>query len=123
MQSGESTMELKGVLNADRIQEGAAEYLVNQSTDCDEDADYLAGVVREMMQRPNNRTSFFSLSPQRQNTKRKRSSTSGVRLLSHFHLYTMRQAIEEKFILDVLKNYVTYEAYFVTVSPFKYGAF
>jgi len=44
-------MELKGVLNADRIQEGAAEYLVNQSTDCDEDADYLAGVVREMMQR------------------------------------------------------------------------
>ena len=23
-----------------------------------------------------------------------------------FHLYTMRQAIEEKFILDVLKNYI-----------------
>ncbi len=29
-----------------------------------------------------------------------------------FHLYTMRQAIEEGFILDVLKNYVTYETYF-----------
>ena len=29
-----------------------------------------------------------------------------------FHLYSMRQAIEEKFILDVLQNYMTYNAYF-----------
>ncbi|MFN9304199.1 MAG: type I restriction endonuclease subunit R [Candidatus Kapaibacterium sp.] len=29
-----------------------------------------------------------------------------------FHLYSMRQAIEEGFILDVLQNYTTYELYF-----------
>ena len=29
-----------------------------------------------------------------------------------FHMYTMKQAIQEKFILDVLKNYVTYKTYF-----------
>ncbi len=29
-----------------------------------------------------------------------------------FHLYSMRQAIEEGFILDVLDNYTTYERYF-----------
>ncbi len=29
-----------------------------------------------------------------------------------FHLYAMRQAIEEGFILDVLQNYTTYELYF-----------
>jgi type I restriction enzyme R subunit len=29
-----------------------------------------------------------------------------------FHLYSMRQAIEEKFILDVLKYYTTYNSYF-----------
>jgi len=29
-----------------------------------------------------------------------------------FTLYTMRQAIEEGFILDVLKNYTTYDQYF-----------
>ena len=29
-----------------------------------------------------------------------------------FHLYSMRQAIEEGFILDVLANYVTYQTYF-----------
>lgn len=28
-----------------------------------------------------------------------------------FHIYSMKQAIEEKFILDVLKNYTTYETY------------
>ena len=29
-----------------------------------------------------------------------------------FHLYSMRQAIEEGFILDVLANYTTYKTYF-----------
>ena len=29
-----------------------------------------------------------------------------------FHLYSMRQAIEEGFILDVLTNYSTYKAYY-----------
>lgn len=29
-----------------------------------------------------------------------------------FHVYSMRQAIEEHFILDVLKNYMTYDTYF-----------
>ncbi|MEN9908928.1 MAG: hypothetical protein RLZZ540_2077 [Bacteroidota bacterium] len=29
-----------------------------------------------------------------------------------FHLYSMKQAIEEGFILDVLKNYTTYKTYF-----------
>src|SRR6266702_1745695 len=28
-----------------------------------------------------------------------------------FHLYSMRQAIEEEFILDVLKNHTTYKTY------------
>jgi type I restriction enzyme, R subunit len=29
-----------------------------------------------------------------------------------FHLYSMKQAIQEGFILDILKNYVTYKAYY-----------
>lgn len=28
-----------------------------------------------------------------------------------FHIYSMKQAIQEGFILDVLKNYVTYDTY------------
>ncbi|WP_448629767.1 hypothetical protein [Cellulomonas soli] len=36
-----------------------------------------------------------------------------------FHLYSMRQAIEERFILDVLANYTTYSTYFklATTEP------
>jgi type I restriction enzyme R subunit len=33
-----------------------------------------------------------------------------------FHLYSMRQAIEEKFILDVLANYTTYKTYYALVK-------
>ncbi len=33
-----------------------------------------------------------------------------------FHRYTMKQAIEEDFILDVLKNYLTYPTYFKLVK-------
>ncbi|MCL2115040.1 MAG: type I restriction endonuclease [Methanobrevibacter sp.] len=33
-----------------------------------------------------------------------------------FHEYTMKQAIEEGFILDVLKNYLTYSSYFSLVK-------
>ena len=32
-------------------------------------------------------------------------------ILSPVHLYSMRQAIEESFILDVLQNYTTYKSY------------
>ena len=33
-----------------------------------------------------------------------------------FHLYSMRQAIEEGFILDVLQHYIDYDAYFKLVK-------
>ncbi|MFZ4701247.1 MAG: type I restriction enzyme subunit R domain-containing protein, partial [Candidatus Methylumidiphilus sp.] len=41
-------------------------------------------------------------------------TAEGVKKIEHqpFHTYTMRQAIAEGFILDVLKNYTTYGTYF-----------
>jgi len=36
-----------------------------------------------------------------------------------FSLYTMRQAIDEKFILDVLKNYTTYDQYWALLKKVK----
>jgi len=33
-----------------------------------------------------------------------------------FHIYSMRQAIEEGFILDVLKNYITFKRYFKLIK-------
>ena len=34
-----------------------------------------------------------------------------------FHVYSMRQAIEEGFILDVLKNYTSYKVCLLYTSP------
>ena len=116
-QSGESAMELKGVLNADRIQEEAAVYAAEQKLDDDDDADQLAEVVREMMRRgkqPN--LSFFAFTATPKYKTKKVFDEPGPSGESPFHLYTMRQAIEEKFILDVLKNYITYETYFRIVQ-------
>ena len=116
-QSGESAMELKGVLNADRIREEAAGYAAEHQLDDDEDADTLAGVVREMMKRakqPN--LSFFAFTATPKYKTLKVFDEPGQAGKAPFHLYTMRQAIEEKFILDVLKNYVNYEAYFRLVQ-------
>ena len=116
-QSGEGAMELKGVLNACGVQEEAARYVVEQGLDDDDDADHLAGVVREMLKRgkqPN--LSFFAFTATPKYKTKKVFDEPGPSGESPFHLYTMRQAIEEKFILDVLKNFITYEAYFRLVQ-------
>lgn len=116
-QSGESAMGLKGVLNADRIKEDATVYAVEHGLDEDEDADHLAGVVREMMKRGKQANlSFFAFTATPKYKTKKVFDEPGTTGQAPFHLYTMRQAIEEKFILDVLKNYITYETYFRIVQ-------
>lgn len=116
-QSGENAMELKGVLNAHRIEEAAAAYAVEHGLDADDDADLLAGVVREMSKRgKQDNLSFFAFTATPKYKTKKVFDEPGPNGLAPFHLYTMRQAIEEKFILDVLKHYITYEAYFRLVQ-------
>lgn len=117
-QSGESAMELKGVLNAHGVQQEAVRYVAEQGMDeGDDEADQLAGVVREMMKRgkqPN--LSFFAFTATPKYKTKKVFDEPGPTGEAPFHLYTMRQAIEEKFILDVLKHYINYETYFHLVQ-------
>ena len=94
-QSGESAMELKGVLNADRLEEEAAAYAAAHKLDEDDDADQLAEVVREMMRRgkqPN--LSYFAFTATPKYKTKKVFDEPGPSGASPFHLYTMRQAIE-----------------------------
>ncbi|MBV5296935.1 MAG: type I restriction endonuclease subunit R [Rhodoferax sp.] len=119
-QSGENAMELKGVLNAHRIEEAAINHLLEQGLNRDDDtddADQLAGVVREMIKRgKQDNLSFFAFTATPKYKTKKVFDEPGPGGDAPFHLYTMRQAIAEKFILDVLKNYITYEAYFRLVQ-------
>lgn len=117
-QSGESATQLKGVLNAHGVQEAAAEYVVEHGLADDEDAaDLMAGVVREMSQRgrqPN--LSFFAFTATPKYKTKQVFNEPGLDGRAPFHQYTMRQAIEERFILDVLRHYITYETFFHLVQ-------
>ncbi|MGM0878879.1 MAG: type I restriction endonuclease subunit R [Bacillota bacterium] len=57
--------------------------------------------------------SFFAFTATPKGSTLKMFGTEDAEGKPHpFHLYSMKQAIQERFILDVLKNYVTYKTYF-----------
>ncbi len=106
-QSGETVKEMKYVLNKEGIEEEAAQYIAQSNEDV-EDA-----IIQNMMKRgrqPN--ISFFAFTATPKYKTKKVFDEPGLTGGSPFHKYSMRQAIEERFILDVLKNYTTYETYF-----------
>jgi len=62
---------------------------------------------------PQSNISFFAFTATPRNVTLERFGVIGEDGLPHpFHLYSMRQAIEEDFILDVLQNYMTYKSYY-----------
>jgi type I restriction enzyme R subunit len=62
---------------------------------------------------PQANISYFAFTATPRNVTLERFGIKGSDGLPHpFHLYSMRQAIEEGFILDVLQNYMTYKAYY-----------
>jgi len=102
-QSGETATELKGVL-------GGAE-LVRKAQEAarEEGEEELERLFRSMAKRgrqPN--MSFFAFTA----TPKHKTLAIFGRNGDPFHRYTMRQAIEEGFIEDVLRHYVTYKTYY-----------
>lgn len=108
-QGGESATELKGVLAGSVIQEEAKRKIADEGLSDSEEE-----LIKAMLKRgrqPN--ISFFAF-----------TATPKYRTLEifgqqgpdgkpqPFHLYSMRQAIEENFILDVLQNYTTYKTFY-----------
>jgi type I restriction enzyme R subunit len=108
-QSGESTKSLKSVLASRSLEEAEAE---ETQAPTEEEA-LESTVLAEMEKRgrlPNLSTFAFTATPKQKTLElfgRKRADGK----FEPFHLYSMRQAIEEGFILDVLANYSTYKAY------------
>jgi type I restriction enzyme R subunit len=108
-QTGEAAAELKGVLAGDALKERARQEAEERGL-----PDYEEEVVRAMAKRgPQPNLSFFAFTA---TPKYKTLETFGRKDAEGkpqpFHIYSMRQAIEEKFILDVLKYYTTYKTYF-----------
>ncbi|GLY52371.1 DEAD/DEAH box helicase family protein [Lentzea sp. NBRC 102530] len=101
-QSGESAAALKRVLTK------------LGSDDIDEDNDPLTAAALARGQHDSLSYFAFTATP-----KPKTLELFGTRrgeTWRPFHVYSMRQAIEEGFILDVLRNYVTYKTYWRLVG-------
>ena len=102
-QGGEAATELKGVLGGERLREEARRRAAEEGR---EDVEELYRSMARRAQQPN--LSFFAFTA---TPKHKTFAVFG-RDGEPAHRYTMRQAIEEGFILDVLRNYATYDTYF-----------
>jgi type I restriction enzyme, R subunit len=111
-QSGETVAALKGILNKDGIADAIAAQLGEEEDDqLSEDAK--VNIKKEMLSRarqPN--LSFFAFTATPKFKTKAVFDEPGPSGSSPFHEYSMRQAIEEGFILDVLKNYTTYKRFF-----------
>jgi type I restriction enzyme R subunit len=106
-QSGETARELKAIL-------GAASKAENQEEEPDWE-DRLNQVMQSRGKQPNLSFFAFTATPKGKTLELfGRKGASG--LPEAFHLYSMRQAIEEGFILDVVKNYTTYATYYRLVK-------
>ena len=111
-QTGESAKALKAVLGAGS--EEAALLRAEQDDAREEaEADPDEAIIRAVAARgvqPNLTYVAFTATP-KQRTLELFGTKDAEGKLRAFHLYSMRQAIEEGFILDPLQNYVTYKTY------------
>lgn len=108
--AGENMASLREVLSVSTLEEAAKldEELEGKEYDPEEE---ILKTIKKRGKQPN--ISFFAFTATPKAKTLEMFGTIGPDGLPHpFHLYSMRQAIEEGFILDVLQNYVTYETYF-----------
>ncbi len=106
-QSGETATELKGVLGGEELQEEAKRRAQEEGVP---DMEELFRSMAKRTQQAN--LSFFAFTA---TPKHKTLKTFGHKG-KPFHRYTMRQAIEEGFIMDVLGHYTTYKTYFKLIN-------
>ena len=111
-QSGETATTLRGMLNKEGIEAAIAAQLSDEEDD-DLSDDAKAAVLRDALRRarqPN--LSFFAFTATPKFKTKALFDEPGPSGASPFHEYTMRQAIEEGFIMDVLQNYTTHKRFF-----------
>lgn len=115
-QSGETAMELRKILNKDGIEATIAEQLLDMEDESLSDAAKQA-LIREQLKRakqPN--LSFFAFTATPKFKTLAVFNEPGVNGVAPFHHYSMRQAIEERFIHDVLNNYTCYKRYYQLIQ-------
>jgi len=108
-QSGNTAGKLNETLSKEIDEENAEEW-----TDEDEIVEIVKG--RKML----SNASYFAFTATPKNKTLElfgeKYNDNGKEKFKAFHLYSMKQAIEENFILDVLQNYTTYQSYYALLK-------
>ena len=104
--SGRNIMALKESLT----QEEALEVASNEEADELDAEDKINMELEKFVD--NSNVSFFAFTATPKATTLRLFGTEREGKYYPYHLYSMRQAIQEGFILDVLKNYMTYKMYY-----------
>ncbi|WP_034893726.1 type I restriction endonuclease subunit R [Gillisia sp. Hel_I_29] len=108
-QGGEATKKMKEVLSAKSLEEAEDEEM---NSGLDEDAEDSIRKSMEARGKQKNLSFFGFTATPKSKTVEVFGTPDKNGIPKPFHLYSMKQAIEEGFILDVLKNYITYKTYF-----------
>lgn len=115
-QTGETAVKVRGILGAadEADLAGAETQQAAEEAGQEDPQDLLAGLVRERGRQPNLSYFAFTATPKAKTLELfgTPKGEGAQRRYEPFHLYSMRQAIEEGFIHDVLKYYTTYQTYF-----------
>ncbi|MCB9389072.1 MAG: putative DNA binding domain-containing protein [Acidimicrobiia bacterium] len=117
-QTGDAAKEMKrvlGVATGDPAAELAAAEAAESVFEAevpDPVEDALAAEVAARGRQPNLSFFAFTATPKGRTLELFGRKNPATGKFEPFHLYSMRQAIQEGFILDVLANYVTYDTYF-----------
>ncbi len=112
-QSGETALELRKVLNKDGIESAIAELLLDLEDDASLSDAAKEAMLREQLKRgrqPN--LSFFAFTATPKFKTLAVFNEPGENGQAPFHHYSMRQAIDEGFIMDVLQSYTCYRRYY-----------
>jgi type I restriction enzyme R subunit len=119
-QSGEGSKAVRKALNARDLDEATREDDDSREPDGEDIVNRLAAADQHArLARSNNLSIFAFTATPKQKTLEIFGEKQADGSFAPFSLYTMRQAIEEGFILDVLQNYTTYRSYFELVKTWQ----
>ena len=113
-QTGESSAKLKEILGSNLSEEDKLQQVAIEEAKIEDDVDPDIQITKELSAHgklPNLSFFAFTATP-KQKTLEMFGTKDSNGLPEAFHLYSMKQAIEEGFILNILKNYITYKTYF-----------
>jgi type I restriction enzyme R subunit len=109
--AGKCFAVIVGILNKEGIEAAVAAQILDEEDDSGLTAEARTNMLRDMAKRPRQpNLSYFALTATPKFKTKAIFDEPGDDGRSPFHLYSMRQAIQEGFIMDVLAHYTTFKS-------------